>query len=221
MVDYNSFAKTFSDSRKNMKWPEMDYFLGNILDGESISILDIWCGNWRFLWELKSRFSDKITSENYLWVDLSKWLLDEAKKQYPEYNFQELNMLDLDEIKNKFSHIFFFASYHHLQTLEERWKVIKKTYALLEEWWKIYMTNWALNSDFNRKRYDKSVIVWTENQFWSIDYNIKIWEFERYYHCFDISELEYLFKESWFEVIENRLFDNQRNIISIIKKTEV
>jgi hypothetical protein len=26
-VDYNNFAKTFSKSRKNMKWEEIDYFL--------------------------------------------------------------------------------------------------------------------------------------------------------------------------------------------------
>jgi hypothetical protein len=29
MVDYNNFAKTFSSSRKNMKWEEIDYFLEN------------------------------------------------------------------------------------------------------------------------------------------------------------------------------------------------
>jgi hypothetical protein len=26
-VDYNDFAKTFSNSRKKMKWEEIDYFL--------------------------------------------------------------------------------------------------------------------------------------------------------------------------------------------------
>jgi hypothetical protein len=26
-VDYNNFAKTFSNSRKNMKWEEIDYFV--------------------------------------------------------------------------------------------------------------------------------------------------------------------------------------------------
>jgi len=26
-VDYNGFAKTFSQSRKNMKWEEISYFL--------------------------------------------------------------------------------------------------------------------------------------------------------------------------------------------------
>jgi hypothetical protein len=26
-VNYNDFAKTFSNSRKNMKWEELEYFL--------------------------------------------------------------------------------------------------------------------------------------------------------------------------------------------------
>ena len=219
MVDYNNFAKTFSESRKNMKWPEMEYFLESIPEDQNINILDIWCGNGRFLWELISKFFDKITPDNYLWVDLSEWLLGEAEKQYPEFNFQEWNMLNLNNIKNKFSHIFFFASFHHLNSIEDRVTALKKTYDLLEDWWKIYMTNWSLNSESNKKRYNKSIISWSENKFWSLDYNIKIWEYERYYHCFDISELSYIFEELWFDIIENRLFDNQRNIISIIKKT--
>ena len=41
MVDYNNFAKTFSDSRKSMKWPEMEYFLKNIPEIENKNILDI------------------------------------------------------------------------------------------------------------------------------------------------------------------------------------
>jgi len=41
MVDYNNFAKTFSESRKNMKWPEMEYFLESIPEDQNINILDI------------------------------------------------------------------------------------------------------------------------------------------------------------------------------------
>jgi hypothetical protein len=41
MVDYNNFAKTFSASRKNMKWEEIDYFLDKIKNSEKLNILDI------------------------------------------------------------------------------------------------------------------------------------------------------------------------------------
>jgi hypothetical protein len=41
MVDYNNFAKTFSKSRKNMKWLEMEYFLEKIIFSDSTKILDV------------------------------------------------------------------------------------------------------------------------------------------------------------------------------------
>ncbi|MCP4524153.1 MAG: hypothetical protein GY828_08095, partial [Candidatus Gracilibacteria bacterium] len=56
MVDYNNFAKTFSKSRKNMKWGEMEYFLKQVSISESTNILDVGCGNGRFLGELINTF---------------------------------------------------------------------------------------------------------------------------------------------------------------------
>jgi hypothetical protein len=37
-TDYNNFAKTFSSSRKNMKWEELEYFFSLLSAGD---ILDI------------------------------------------------------------------------------------------------------------------------------------------------------------------------------------
>jgi hypothetical protein len=41
MVDYNKFAKTFSNSRKNMKWEEIDYFMNFLKKEKTLKILDI------------------------------------------------------------------------------------------------------------------------------------------------------------------------------------
>lgn len=227
-VDYNKFSKTFSNSRKNMKWEEIDYFLSflelnkciPLLDGddwkeEGVKVLDVWCWNWRFLSSLKN---NEINFTNYLWVDLSKWLLDEAKKIHPKSKFLNLDMLNLYQIEDKFNCIFFIASFHHLESVNNRLEVLKKAYDILEEWWLIFLTNWSLKSELNKKKYGNSIIDNSENKFWSLDYSIKIWEYKRYYHCFDLSELEYLFKKAWFKIIENKEFDNKRNFISIIKK---
>lgn len=246
MVDYNNFAKTFSVSRENMKWEEIEYFLWNY-DLTDKSILDVWCGNGRFLSAVKSK---NINFSSYLGLDLSAWLLEEAAKLHPENEFLNLNMLDLDKLNKKedficfwrkwklsesqsligwvfefsekilkfntfkFDAIFFIASFHHLQKLEDRIEVLKNLKNLLSQDWKIFFTNWNL---IGQERYKKSEITDSLNEFWSIDFDIKIWEFTRYYHGFTISELEYLFKEAWLEVIENRVFDNERNIISIVK----
>jgi hypothetical protein len=80
------------------------------------------------------------------------------------------------------------------------------------------MTNWSLNSELNKERYNNSIIKNSKNIFWSLDYNIKLWKFYRYYHCFDLTELDFLFKENWFNIIENRLYDTWKNFISIIQK---
>ena len=215
MVNYNSFAKTFSNSRKNMKWDEIEYFLDFLKWKKDLKILDVWCWSGRLLWEL---ISNKLDIKIYLWIDLSKWLLNEAKKEYTSYNFLELNMLDLNKINKKYDVIFLIATFHHLKNMKERLKVLKNISTLLEKNWKIYMTNWALNSNLNFKKYKDSRIIWSKNDFWNYNYNIKIWKFTRFYHSFDLEELKYLFNKIWFSILENRLYKNDKNFISIFEK---
>jgi len=129
VVDYNKFAKTFSESRKNMKWQEIEYFLSSLSTEKKYSFLDIWCWNWRLLKFLIEKW---FNTENYLWIDLSSWLLDEAKKFFPKNNFLELNMLDLEKINKKFDYIFLIASFHHLENIEDRKKVLNNLNNLLK-----------------------------------------------------------------------------------------
>jgi hypothetical protein len=42
-------------------------------------------------------------------------------------------MLDIDSLENKYTDIFFFASFHHLQNIDDRLEVLKKVYSKLEE----------------------------------------------------------------------------------------
>lgn len=214
-VNYNDFAKTFANSRKTMKWEEIEYFLTFLEWKKDLRILDVWCWSWRLLNELKK---SNLEVSDYLGVDLSKWLLDVAQKNNPDNKFIELNMLDLDKIKWKFNVIFFVASFHHINTIEDRIRIIKKAYKKIESWGMIFFTNWALESELNKKRYLKSKVKWSRNQFWSCDFNIKLWEFTRYYHSFHLDELRYLFEKVWFNILESREFSNKRNFISIIKK---
>jgi tRNA G46 methylase TrmB len=53
-TDYNNFAKTFSQSRKNMKWEELEYFFSHLTQG---SILDIGCGSGRLLEQYEQHFT--------------------------------------------------------------------------------------------------------------------------------------------------------------------
>jgi hypothetical protein len=72
------------------------------------------------------------------------------------------------------------------------------------------MTNWNLLWEKNFKRYE-NMYVW----YW--DFNIKIWEYSRYYHSFWVGELEDMFLNTGFEIVENRIFEWKNNIISILR----
>lgn len=218
-VDYDNFSQTFSQSRNGMKWEEIEYFLEKYAEYiDEKKILDIWCWNGRLLDHfIKSSF---IMDIDYFWIDASVWMIHEAKNKFWSDDFFVLDMLKIDTLKMKnFESVFFIASFHHLLSIEERLDVLEKLKNIITEDSYIFMTNWALNSKINTEKYEKSIIDNSKNEFWSVDYNIKIWEFERFYHSFSWEELEYLFKKTWFEIIENRLFDNNKNFISIIKKT--
>ncbi len=214
-VQYDNFAKTFASSRKNMKWAELEYFFSLLKKG---SILDIWCWSGRLL----EQYNKNLWwyPDTYIWVDLSQGLLDEAAKSFPDMNFRQWDMLYTQDICEwqSFDDIFLIASFHHLRTTRERQSLLKQLYLLLNSGWKIYMTNWALNSDFNKEKYISSYISWSENELWWWDYSIKIWKDFRYYHCFTILELNTLATQAGFKVLENRLFDGGRNIITILKK---
>jgi len=214
-VDYNNFAKTFSNSRKNMKWEEVEYFF-SLVRGESI--LDIWCWNGRLLESYISYFQKE--PDIYKWVDISSGLIDEAKNLFPQQDFEIWDMLNIWKLVllEKYENIFLIASFHHLESLEERWDCMRQLYSITKKWGYVFMTNWALDSSLNKEKYTSSQIENSENSFGSRDYSIKIWEYTRYYHSFSLSELEYLGLDAWFKIKENRIFEWGRNIITILEK---
>lgn len=216
-VDYNNISKTFSNSRKNMKWEEIEYFLekySSFLAWKKI--LDVGCGSWRLLEHFLGVWIENI---NYTWIDASSGMIEEAKKNFQNEKFFVWDMLDLENIFKweKFDFIFFIASFHHLDTLEKREKLINSLKNILSKNWIVFMTNWALKSEINLEKYNKSEIKNSKNEFWSTDFNIKLWEYFRFYHSFCLDELEYLIKKSWFQIIENRLFDSKKNFISTFR----
>ena len=211
--NYDDFAKTFAKSRKNLKWEEIDYLLDTYIVWKSGEILDLWCWSWRLLSNIKSK---NIDFNRYVWIDNSKILLEQVNNEWKNIRFLLWDMTEFDYKKIwKFDYIFLLASFHHIDDIKKRSQLIINLKQILNKNWKILMTNWALNSDLNSDKYSDSIIGNSINKYWSMDYNIKIWKYNRFYHCFDLSELEEIMKSSWINIIENRLFDNHKNIITI------
>jgi predicted TPR repeat methyltransferase len=52
MVNYDAYATTFSNSRKKLQWPELDTIIEDMGQCGYTSMLDIGCGNGRFIEQL-------------------------------------------------------------------------------------------------------------------------------------------------------------------------
>lgn len=216
-VDYNNISSDFAKSRKNMRWEEIEYFLEKYSSFLSWKkILDVGCGSWRllehFLWVW-------IKDIDYTWIDASSGMIEEAKKNFPNERFLVWDMLDLENTFKweKFDFVFFIASFHHLDGLEKRENLMKNLKNILNKGWIVFMTNWALKSEVNIEKYKNDEIKTSQNEFLSSDFNIKFWDYWRFYHCFSLKELEYLIKKPWFQIVENRLFDSKKNFISTFR----
>lgn len=131
-MSYDAFASTFSQSRKNLRWGEIEYFVEYMKkyssDAET-SILDVGCGNGRFLETLETSG----LPYSYLGIDASTGMIEEARKLHPDTIFQVLDMNRLEELSNgkKYQFIVFIASFHHIHTIAERREVLRKTKKLL------------------------------------------------------------------------------------------
>ena len=206
-MSYDNFAHTFSKSRQNHPWPELDFIIEDMKKQWYKSILDIGCGNGRFLEEAKNC---RYILKGYLGLDSSSGMIEEARWLHPDSEFGVCDMLTLGEYSlirwTSFDAILFLASFHHLQTRVERTRVLCDMKNLLAPGGRSYMTNWNLRE---QPRYEKS-------HQWNGDFDIKIGEYSRYYHGFTLTELSDLFDDAWYEVVEHRIFEGGRNILSIL-----
>jgi 2-polyprenyl-3-methyl-5-hydroxy-6-metoxy-1,4-benzoquinol methylase len=202
-MNYDAFAETFSESRKNHPWPELDFIIEEMKQKEYTSVLDIGCWNGRFLEEAAKR---GFSPSEYLWTDNSSGMIGEARKLHPSQRFEVIPMEEHREDIWKYDAILFLASFHHLENVEQRKEVLHTIQKLLKPHGRVYMTNWNLR---DQVRYEKS-------HRGNGDFDIKIGEFTRYYHGFFLLELEALFQESGWHIEKNEIFQWGRNILSIL-----
>ncbi len=207
-MNYDAFATTFSNSRKDHPWLELDTIIEHMRQQNALSILDIGCGNGRFLAEAENW---ELRIENYIGIDSSCWMIEEARRLHPEYHFEVIPMesLTYDLWTMSYDAILFLASFHHLDTEEKRVGTLTHIKKLLAPHGRIYLTNWNLR---DQERYKNSETSDGE-------YQIKIWAYSRYYHGFTLDELTNLYFKAWYTRVEHRIFEGGRNIFSIIESS--
>lgn len=139
------FAKQFAATRRTYwtGWCQsIDFCREYIPDFSQINILDLGCGNGRFLGFLLSM---DIVPLEYIGLDYSKTLLSLAKQEYQNSNYAQFlhsNFLDIDwlsnslpanEYENKFELIVAFGLTHHLETIESQKLFFKNIERLLSK----------------------------------------------------------------------------------------
>lgn len=127
--------------------------------------------------------------------------------------WKEMDMRDIGNIFSGplFEATFFIASFHHLETFEERLDVLKEEKKILLPGGKIYMTNWHLLSEQNHKYLSSKIVDHADG---SADFSIKIGKHTRFYHSFSLSEYQKLAQESGLQL--EKIEFGERNSVVIL-----
>lgn len=147
---YSEHAKKFSDTRQYpwKGWKEL--IEKHELQFSNCHILDLGCGNGRFL---KFLIENNIQIKNYLGVDNSQILLNIAKKYDAETfaNF-DFKKLDLNQsnwgnqisplFNENFNLVVAFGIMHHINPFEQRKNFLKQSLELLTENGLLIVTYW-------------------------------------------------------------------------------
>lgn len=211
---YNHISREFSASRI-LAWPELSVVIPYIQDG--FKILDLGCGSGRLLVTLEA--SGKKFA--YQGVDFSEGLLAEARQQWPERHFQSGDMSHLDFAPDSFDLICAVASFHHLQTVGERQKLLADIYRWLKPGGIFFMTNWNPWQKKYLKYYFKN--FWKKRS-WRDFYipwqsgTAEKYTFWRYYHSFGVGELDSLLVQVGFIVNKGDVYKTKWNIVSLVKE---
>jgi len=201
---YDFLAKNFSQTR-NQNWPEIEELIKYVRKGDKI--LDLGCGNGRLYKILKNK------EVEYIGVDISKKLIEIARKNYPKTRFLVADALNLSFLKSSFDLIFAIAFLHHIPSKTLQLRVLKNCFKVLKENGLIILSVWNLLQPHLLLKY--KILPFSKDVYipWKSKTN-KI--LKRYYHVFTKGELKQIVKKAGFKII--KCYFARDNLIAIAKK---
>jgi len=108
---YDLISKAFSETRKKHLWPELLRYLAKLKSGDRL--LDLGAGSGRLYRHVPA-------GVEYIGVDISPGMLEEAKKDHPSAAFFEADILHVHSLDKlgQFDYVFVIAVAHHLDDKE-------------------------------------------------------------------------------------------------------
>lgn len=218
--DYELLAKDFTRTRSFLP-EDVKKLTFEIKEGEKI--LDLGCAHGKLFEILKEK------KVNYFGIDISEKLIEIAKKNFPEGNFQVANALNLPFPENFFDKVFSIAVFHHIPSKEFRIQCLKEIKRVLKRGGILILRVW----DF-WKRWDRIKLILkysflkligkSKLDFFDVflpwkDSRGKILT-ERYFHCFTKRELKNLGKKVNLKIVRcwREGKGKRANIYLILKK---
>lgn len=205
MSEYDAFAKDFDQTRQR-NWPEFEEYILPILS-KSDRVLDIGCGNGR----LRKFINPKVIRPGeYFGIDLSKELIEIARKDHKEDHFFVGTMIDLPFGADNFEVVTAIASFHHLLNRKDQKKCIEHIYRVLKPGGIVCFTNWKLP-----KKYFWPNVLRGRFKNWNIPFGKE--KHPRTYRFVVPGEMKGLLKKQGFEILHNDWYGD-RNLVTIAQK---
>ncbi len=132
---YDQMAEEFSHTRAQF-WEEL-VFLADHIERDD-HVLDIGAGNGRFFPLVHERHAQ------YTGVDYAEGLVKEAKKKFPDGNFQIADATALPFPESTFDIAYSFAVIHHIPSRELRNEFVKEARRVIHPRGKLILTAWDL-----------------------------------------------------------------------------
>ncbi len=196
---YDEIGAHFSRTRQKsygesgLNWPVTARYLKKLQPGESV--LDLGCGNGKLVSSLP-------TGANYLGVDFSKTLLDEAKQLFPthEFVYGDLTKPVMWKPLQTYDAIFCVATLHHIPEKKQQLMILTQMKKHLKKGGFLYLTVWNLwQEKFAQFHLASAKLKETDPRWVEIPYNR---DWKRFCVAFDIQSLTDLYVESGLDIQE-------------------
>lgn len=208
---YSEHNESFDKSRSFGFWNGFDEVLNYL--PKNLNILDLGCGNGRFL---KFLLENKIKIDTYLGVDNNEDFIHKNSINFPNYDFENLDIITkLEEIPNKYSLITVFGVTHHIPSKEFRRSWFVKLASKLEKEGVLVLSFWNFDSEKSDKNFrTKEYLPEPGDYFlgWKENYSA-----HRFCHYFNEYEIEEIIK-SFINFKLVKKFNLDQNTYLILKK---